>query len=183
MGREVKTIDSVSAMTVSNAITAATKTASGSGYVANEVITLTGGSGTGATIKVLTVSAGAIATFSVLAGGTGYAVGDALTQASTTGSGTGATFTVATVKIYVSEKIELSNPAGVFVTLNKLAGSGTFYVVGGDTYATSAPCGLGDYDNPLSASASAGLSLPAAPAGLFLVVLTGSALTLLLTAA
>jgi hypothetical protein len=86
-------------------VATATKTASGSSYVANEIITLTGGGGTGAKIKVLTVSTGAISTFEINAAGSGYAVGDALTQASTTGSGTGATFTVATVS-ELFDKIE-----------------------------------------------------------------------------
>jgi hypothetical protein len=83
-------------------VATATKTASGSGYVANEIINLKGGFAGGARgktlqIKVLTVSVGAISTFSIQTPGTGYLVGDLLTQDSTTGSGTGATFTVASL--------------------------------------------------------------------------------------
>ena len=78
-------------------ITALANVDDGASYAANEVITLTGGTGTGATVRVLTVSGGNIATFELVNRGSGYTAADALTQASSTGSGTGATFTVTTV--------------------------------------------------------------------------------------
>lgn len=73
--------------------TATTKTNGGSGYVANEVITMTNG----ATVTVLTVSAGVVATYSV--SGTAIALG-AATQDSTDGAGTGFAMTVDTVNRY-----------------------------------------------------------------------------------
>jgi len=70
----------------------------GSGYAVNDVITLnTFGNGTGAKIKVLTVSSGAISTFEVENHGSGYtADGANVGQASTTGSGSGAVFDITT---------------------------------------------------------------------------------------
>lgn len=73
--------------------TATTKTNGGTGYVANEVITMT----SGAVVTVLTVSAGVVATYSVA--GTAIALG-ADTQDSTTGIGTGFTMTIDTVNRY-----------------------------------------------------------------------------------
>ena len=93
-------------------ILTATNTDDGSGYVANEVITLAGG-GTGGTIRVLTIGGGGeIVTFAVLAGGTGYAIADALTQGSTSGVGTGATFTVATVQEVTAVLEEVKSVSG-----------------------------------------------------------------------
>ena len=70
----------------------------GSGYAANDIITLnTFGNGTGAKIKVLTESSGAIATFEVSDFGSGYtADGANVGQASTTGTGSGAIFDITT---------------------------------------------------------------------------------------
>jgi len=69
----------------------------GSGYVAGEVITLGGGTATtAAKVRVLTVSGGAIATFTIDDRGLYTATSASLTQASTSGSGTGATFNTAT---------------------------------------------------------------------------------------
>ena len=73
--------------------TATTKTNGGTGYVANEVITMT----SGAVVTVLTVAAGVVATYSVA--GTSIALG-ADTQESTTGIGTGFTMTIDTVNRY-----------------------------------------------------------------------------------
>lgn len=69
------------------------KNAAGSGYAAGDTITLSGGTaGTAAVVTVLTVSAGAIATFSITTAGSYTVTASSFTQASTTGSGTGATF-------------------------------------------------------------------------------------------
>jgi len=65
--------------------------AAGSGYAANDTINLSNG----VVIKVLTVSTGAIATFSVLNGGSlasGSTPANPVAQVSTSGSGTGGTF-------------------------------------------------------------------------------------------
>lgn len=72
----------------------------GSGYVAGEVITLAGGTiTTAAKVRVLTVSSGAIATFTIDDRGLYAATVTSLTQGSTSGSGTGATFNTATYAI------------------------------------------------------------------------------------
>lgn len=73
--------------------TATTKTNGGTGYVVNEVISMT----SGATVTVLTVSAGVVATYSV--SGTAIPLG-ADTQDSTDGIGTGFTMTIDTVNRY-----------------------------------------------------------------------------------
>jgi hypothetical protein len=60
----------------------------GSGYSVNQVLTLATGTGTKGTIKVLTVSGGAIATFQLLTGGN-YTANPTLTACGvTTGSAT-----------------------------------------------------------------------------------------------
>jgi len=64
--------------------------AGGSGYSVANAVATTGGTGSGFKINILTVSTGAIATYSVAAVGAGYTVGDVLTVA----GGTGGTLTV-----------------------------------------------------------------------------------------
>lgn len=72
----------------------------GSGYVAGEVITLAGGTiTTAAKVRVLTVSSGAIATFTIDDRGLYTATSASLTQGNTSGSGTAATFNTATYAI------------------------------------------------------------------------------------
>jgi len=64
--------------------------AGGSGYSVASGVATTGGSGSGFKVNILTVTTGAIATYSVAARGAGYVVGDVLTVA----GGTGGTLTV-----------------------------------------------------------------------------------------
>ena len=79
------------------AMTGLTKVVSGSGYVANEVLLLTGGSYfTPTLITVNTVSAGAISTFTISTAGQYTADGGTYNVTSLTGVGTGATFNAAT---------------------------------------------------------------------------------------
>lgn len=68
-------------------------TLGGTGYAVDDVITLVGSNaaGTGAKVKVTSVSVGVITGIELIATGTGYTV-TTLAQASTTGTGTGATF-------------------------------------------------------------------------------------------
>src|SRR3990167_9693995 len=71
--------------------------AGGTGYTAGDILTVVGGTGTAATIKVLTVAAGVVATAVVQTGGA-YTVLPTVTPATVTG-GTGnddATFTLTT---------------------------------------------------------------------------------------
>lgn len=76
------------AATVTLSTATAVNTAPGTGYVANDLITCANG----AVVKVLTVTSGAVATFSIPTPPTATTAG-ALAQTSTTGVGTGATFT------------------------------------------------------------------------------------------
>lgn len=88
--------DTVTAIQFNNAastgiVTTLTLASGGTGYVAGDVLTITGGTSS-ATIKVITVSSGVIATFRILSGGSGYAVASAVTTSG--GTGTGATFNI-----------------------------------------------------------------------------------------
>jgi hypothetical protein len=62
----------------------------GSGYSAANNVATTGGTGSGFKVNILTVTTGAIATYSIAARGAGYTVGDVLTVA----GGTGGTLTI-----------------------------------------------------------------------------------------
>jgi len=66
----------------------------GSGYSVASGVATTGGSGSGFKVNILTVSTGAIATYSIAAVGSGYVVGDVLTVA---GGGADATLTVSAI--------------------------------------------------------------------------------------
>jgi len=82
-------------------------TSGGATHAVGDVITLSAGSGTvAAKVKVLAVNGGAVTGFALEFSGTpnapygaGYALADALTQASTTGSGTGFTATVRNIDL------------------------------------------------------------------------------------
>ena len=82
-------------------------TSGGATHAVGDVITLSAGSGTvAAKVKVLSVDSGAVTGFALEFSGTanapygaGYALADALTQASTTGSGTGFTATVRNIDL------------------------------------------------------------------------------------
>lgn len=81
----------------------ATATNAGADYAEGDLITMAGGSGSGAIIRVLTVTAGAVDTFEIAEAGEGYAATDSLTQDSTTGIGTGFAVDVDTVgQIYLT---------------------------------------------------------------------------------
>ena len=67
----------------------------GTGYSVGNGIATTGGTGSGFKVNILTVSSGAIATYSVSAVGAGYTVGDVLTVA----GGTGGTLTVTALTV------------------------------------------------------------------------------------
>lgn len=69
-------------------IAAATLGVGGTGYAVNDTITL----GNGVVIKVLTVSGGVVATFSVLTPAASSQISNPAAQVTTSGSGTGATF-------------------------------------------------------------------------------------------
>lgn len=70
-------------------------TSGGTGYTVNDVLTITGGSGTGATLVVDSVSSGVITAVTVANGGLNYLAGQTITC--TGGTGSNAIFTVSTV--------------------------------------------------------------------------------------
>lgn len=79
----------------------------GTGYLATEVLTITGGSGSSGTITIDTVGgSGEILTYTLSAGGTGY-----LTQPTsyTGGTGSGADFTVYSGEVAVDELVNTKN--------------------------------------------------------------------------
>jgi hypothetical protein len=72
----------------------------GTGYTEGDVLTLVGGTGTAATITVLTVSAGVVATYAMATQGS-YTVNPSGSCATTGGSGASATFTPTTGAVVI----------------------------------------------------------------------------------
>jgi hypothetical protein len=72
----------------------------GTGYTAGDVLTLVGGTGTAATIRVLTVSGGVVATYEMATQGS-YTVSPSGSCATTGGSGASATFTPTTSAVVI----------------------------------------------------------------------------------
>lgn len=105
----------------SGIITAITLNAAGGSYVANDVLTIATGR-VNAKITVNTVTTGAIATFTLTSGGSGYSTGTGV--AVTGGTGTGATFnitTIATQDISVLGMTSFRNNAGsILLALAKI---------------------------------------------------------------
>ena len=89
----------------------------GTGYAVNDTITITGGTGTAAVLKVIAVTSGNITGISVQSGGnyTTYPVGT-VSQASTSGAGTGATFTL--VSNISNALLDVSWAAGVLTVVD-----------------------------------------------------------------
>jgi hypothetical protein len=98
-------------------ISAAGITAAGAGYAINDTGTITTGN-KNATYKVLTVSAGAVATFSITFGGSGYAI--ATGQATAVGGaqpGAGSGFTVNVTAITSGDIMQTKLPDGTLTQL------------------------------------------------------------------
>jgi hypothetical protein len=83
-----------------------TMTSGGTGYTVGMVLTMTGGAGTGAEVTVLAVDGGVITNYEVSTVGSGYVVGNSLTQsgASAPAGGTGFTCDVANIDIPNTQK-------------------------------------------------------------------------------
>jgi len=83
-----------------------TMTSGGTGYAVDMELTMTGGTGTGAKVTVKAVSGGVITDYEVSTVGSGYVVGDNLTQsgASSPAGGTGFTCTVSNIDIPNTQK-------------------------------------------------------------------------------
>lgn len=81
-----------------NTIVTTTLGSGGTGYVANDLFTISTGT-TLATGKVLTVSSGAVLTYSILTGGLGYSIASGVATVATLGSGTGLTINVTVVAV------------------------------------------------------------------------------------
>lgn len=92
---EQPTTATATAVLSDGVISTVTLNSGGTGYAVNDVLTVGGGTGAGATLTVTGESGGVITSVSISNGGSGYTVSDALTV---TGPGNDdATFTVATI--------------------------------------------------------------------------------------
>ena len=98
----------------------------GTGYSVNDILTLAGG--TGGTIKVLTVDAGAVATFEIHAPGSGYSLDTAVDTTASPSGGTGCQFDISAVK------------NGEVATVTLISG-GTGYTTGTGLATTVSPSG------------------------------------------
>lgn len=79
-------------------VTGVTLTAGGTGYLVGDILTLTGGDGSGATAEVLAVSSGVITSIGMKAGGTGFTTVPTGFSGGT-GSGAGFNFTVCDIDV------------------------------------------------------------------------------------
>lgn len=86
--KEIIVSNSSKSILTSTIIKTTTLNAGGSGYAQDDTFTINGGT-TLATGKVLTVSAGAVATYEITTPGLGYAVANEIATTKTAGSGTG----------------------------------------------------------------------------------------------
>ena len=86
----VSTVNGVKASSGAGGLIAVDTVTAGSGHAVGDVITLTGGSGSGSKVVVTAVNAGAVTKVAVMNNfrGSGHSDGQAFTQSATTGSGT-----------------------------------------------------------------------------------------------
>lgn len=82
---------------------AATPTAGGTGYSANDILTISAG-GTGATARVLTVDTGAVTSVRLLTGGSGYTTGTGKATTVAPSGGTGCTLNITSVSVAADSK-------------------------------------------------------------------------------
>jgi len=104
----------------------------GTGYKANDVLTLVQTGGTGGTVTVTSVSAtGAVLSFTLSASGTGYTTGRGLTA--TGGAGSGATFNYSPLSVSLNapgtgykanDALTLAGPPDRTITVNSVSGAG-----------------------------------------------------------
>lgn len=115
---------------------ASTPTAAGTGYSVGDILTITTG-GTGATVKVLTLSGSTVATVALVSTGSGYTTGTG--KATTGGTGTGATINITAVG---TGQITIS---GTTPVLNKgfytITSANQGLIINGNTYSYSAVIG------------------------------------------
>jgi uncharacterized phiE125 gp8 family phage protein len=71
--------------------------AGGTGYSVNDVLTITGGGGTGATLKILTIDSGKVGEISILTSGSLYSMGTNLATTVAPPGGTGCTIDILTL--------------------------------------------------------------------------------------
>src|SRR3990167_6155578 len=101
--------------------------AAGTGYTAGDILTVVGGTGTAATLKVRTVAAGVITAAVVQTGGL-YTVFPTVTPATVTGPGNDdATFTLTTFEVSIGRTL------GAIICYGVNAGSPRVFFVGGTT--------------------------------------------------
>jgi hypothetical protein len=119
-------------------------TSGGTGYAVDMVLTMTGGTGTGAIVTVTAVSGGVITDYTVSAVGSAYVVGDNLTQsgASAPAGGTGFTCTVTNIDIPNTQEagccLYFSPAAAAAANITVIMESGEYDNSAGDGYPASA---------------------------------------------
>jgi hypothetical protein len=119
-------------------------TSGGTGYAVDMVLTMTGGTGTGAIVTVTAVSGGVITDYTVSMVGSAYVVGDNLTQsgASAPAGGTGFTCTVTNIDIPNTQEagccLYFSPAAAAAANITVIMESGEYDNSAGDGYPASA---------------------------------------------
>lgn len=126
--------------------------AAGSGFAVNDELSVTGGGGSGAIIKVATESGGVPETYTVVSGGSGYTTGSAVTLAVLTGSGTAGTadITASTIINFNVNGIPLSSASFTGAT-----GTVSFALTGANT-STTPSSGLAVVPQPIVGETLAG---------------------------
>lgn len=105
-GTQTYTLGPGGVFNTTGAVSTLVQAAGGTGYAVNDVLTLVQAGGSGCTIKVLTVAAGVITSFSILTPGTGYSIANGLATTVAPPGGTGATFNLTAVVYDRPIKIE-----------------------------------------------------------------------------
>jgi hypothetical protein len=123
----------------------------GSGYISNPVITLTGGSGSGA-IFTSSISNGSVVSVQVVNPGTGYVAGDTPTLVFTGGNTSG---TGASVNAFLSHH---AGGSGAVITVTMISAGGNVYFA----YATLTSGGSG-YSNTIQVNIAGGRSVQTYP--------------------
>lgn len=83
--------------TTDDGVATVTLHTAGTGYAANDVLTITQGAAAGATVQVLTVTGGAVATIALLTPGLGYSVANELATTVAPSGGTGCKLNITAV--------------------------------------------------------------------------------------
>ena len=156
--------------TQAGALTAASVTAGGSGYIIGEILTITTGGGNAKVVVATVDGSGAVLTIGLFVLGSGYSTGAG--QATSGGSGTGCTINITTVKASTDK-------AGGKLILSGGVGTGT----GGSSIElqTSTPAATGSTDNTpttkMTIARSGNVGILCAPSTLYALQAAGASAT------